>query len=285
MNKKKVLIKNCVLYNSLSAGAVDLLIEDGKIFRIEKNITPPENIDLLDAQNRIAAPGFIDIHIQGAGGADILDGAEESIQTIAKTLARLGTTSFLGTTVVKPETENAHIKEIGKFVNKQLNGASLLGFHLEGPFINIQKKGGLDPAGIYPYTEKALQKIFDDTGDSLKMMTIAPELSGCIEAIKKLNSKEVIPAFGHSNADYYETKRGFDAGINHVTHIFNAMPPIHHREPGPLGAIFENNKVSAQIISDGHHIHPNIVNMIYKLLGGERCICITDGVQAMGLPE
>ena len=160
-----------------------------------------------------------------------------------------------------------------------------MGFHLEGPFINEKKKGGLDPASIYPASPEKLEEILEVTGDTLKMMTIAPELEGNLQIISELRKNNIIAAFAHSDANYAETKQGFEAGINHVTHIFNAMRSIHHREPGPIPAIFENENITVQIISDGHHINPAIVKMIYHIIGAERCVCITDGMQGIGLPE
>lgn len=156
---------------------------------------------------------------------------------------------------------------------------------MEGPFINIKKKGGLAPDSIYESFPNALEEIFEAAGNSLKMMTIAPELPGNLENIKSLRKHGAVASFAHSDATYEETIKGFEAGINHVTHIFNAMPPLHHRTPGPLTAIFENKEIPVQIISDGHHLHPSIVNLIYRLVGKERCICITDGMHGIGLPD
>jgi N-acetylglucosamine-6-phosphate deacetylase len=284
--KNSLLLKNCLLYNSSdNSSLVDILIEDSKISFVDKPSLLKSPDETIDVNGRIAAPGLIDIHIQGAGGADILDGTEDALLTIARTLARTGTTSYLGTTVVKPKENNYHLKVAKRYVNKFVDGATLSGFHLEGPFINPEKKGALNPSGIYPSSPEALNEILDVTGDTLKMMTIAPEMPGNFNIIKELKKKNIIPAFAHSTADYNEAKKGFEAGINHVTHIFNAMPGLHHRNAGPLNAIFENESITAQIISDGHHLHPSTVKMIYKILGLERCICITDGIQAIGLPE
>lgn len=280
-----LLIKNCRLYNSPpDAKPVDILVEGKTIGSITGSEDRP-GVDQIDAGGRIAVPGFIDVHIQGAGGSDILDGTEEALQTISRTLAKTGTTGFLGTTVVKPETGNAHLKFGNNFVGRGLTGAVMHGFHIEGPFINIKKKGGLSEYCIYESSPEKLDEILEVTGNTLKMMTIAPELSGNLNIIKSLVNNDVIAAFAHSDATYEETIRGFEAGINHVTHLFNAMPPLHHRNPGPLTAIFEHNEITAQIISDSHHIHPRIINLIYRIIGGDRCICITDGVQGMGLPE
>ncbi|MCX8010320.1 MAG: N-acetylglucosamine-6-phosphate deacetylase [Ignavibacteria bacterium] len=282
----RLLIRNCRLYDSLEKNfRYQILIEDEKIKSIS-NLEEEDKADLvIDAKGLIASPGLIDVHIQGAGGSDVLDCSIEALQTISKTLAKLGTTSFLATTVVKPKENNKHLRLITECVGKNLGGANIIGIHLEGPFINPNKKGGLDPQSIYSPSIDALEEIFKITKGNLKMMTIAPEIEGNIEIIKRLVDASVVASFGHSNATYQQTKVGFSAGISHVTHIFNAMPSLNHREPGPLLAIFEDEKVSAQIISDGVHLHPQIVNFVYRLLGAERCICITDGVQAIGLPE
>ncbi|MCU7496586.1 MAG: N-acetylglucosamine-6-phosphate deacetylase [Ignavibacteria bacterium] len=282
----KLLLKNCLLYDSLIENEyADILIEGKTILQVEKNIRPEEGMEVIDAGGRLTAPGFIDVHIQGAGGADILDGSVESLERMSKTLASLGTTGYLGTTVANPQEGNKHIKVAKQYVNKDMGGATLLGFHFEGPFINFKKKGGLNPSGIYEPSIEKLNEILELTDGTLKMMTIAPELPGSLELIKALVKNNVIASFAHSDASYEDAKKGFAAGINHVTHIFNAMPPINHRSPGPLAAIFENDSLTAQIISDGHHIHPAIVNLVYRIMGPERCICITDGMQAMGLPE
>lgn len=280
-----MLIKNCSIYDiKENNGLSDILIKDGKITEIKDNISVNDE-EIIDAGGKTIIPGLIDVHIQGAGGADILDGTEGSILNMSGTLARLGTTGFLGTTVVKPKEDNAHLRVARELVNKELNGAYLLGFHLEGPFINPKKKGGLAPDSIYDSTPERMEEIFSVLGDSLKMMTIAPEMPENLEIIKTLAQHNVVPSFAHSDATYEEAKKGIEAGICHVTHIFNAMPAISHRSPGPLAAIFEDKTISAQIIGDGHHLHPSIVNIVYRMIGAERCICITDGMQAMGLPD
>jgi len=286
MKQGELFLANCNLYNSLNKKElVDILIQNGVIRQIKEKKNNCEKVNLLNADGRTVAPGFIDVHIQGAGGADILDGAVNALQTISKTLARFGTTSFLATTVVHSDKDNHHVELAAKYTGKNLGGAHLLGIHLEGPFINTQKRGGIATTNICSPSPKVLEDILNTTGDSLQIMTIAPELNGSLDIIRRLVDYGVIASFGHSNATYEETKIGFDAGISHVTHIFNAMPPLHHRTTGPLLAIFEAEDISAQIIADGIHIHPGIINLIYKLLGEDRCICITDGIQAIGLPE
>ncbi len=279
-------VLNCRLH---TAGADDALtsvfIEDGTITRIGPAQTLPDAGHAIDARGRMLLPGLIDVHVQGAGGADVLDGTPASLAAMAHALARTGVTSFLGTTVARPSGDNRHLSVAREAVNRDLGGAALLGIHLEGPFINVARKGGLDPGCICDPSGAALAEILDVTGDSLRMMTIAPELPGVLGIIRELNRRGVVAAFAHSEASYEQTLAGFDAGITHVTHIFNAMPSLHHRHPGPLAAIFERNDITAQIIGDGHHLHPAIVRFLFATLGPGRCVCITDGVTGLGLPE
>lgn len=279
-------IRNCKLYNAPdSTGLVDILVEDHTIARIGTSETDSGHPTMLDAYGRTVIPGMIDVHIHGAGGADMADGSRESLQTISSTLARQGTTSFLGTALVTPATDHAHLATAGQYVGQDLGGANLLGIHLEGPFINRKQRGGIHPSSIYPPTEAALVELIEITGGTLKMMTIAPEVGGGMDMVARIIDHGIIPSFGHSHATYDEAQAAFDAGISHVTHIFNTMPALHHRNPGPIPAIFERPDVTVQIISDGIHLDQEIVNFIYRQLGGERCVLITDGMLAGGLPE
>ena len=282
---QRLLITNCRLYDaSDDAESTSILIENGTITQIGQ-INPPASCNTLDAQGRIAAPGFIDVHIQGAGGADVLDATPEALKAIAQTCARFGATSFLATTVFKPEQKNQHLTVSADHVGRDLGGANLLGIHLEGPFISMQKKGMIQPDCICPASMQVLDEILDITNGQLKMMTIAPELPDCSQLTKRLIDSSVIASFGHSSATYEQTIEGFNAGISHVTHLFNAMPSLHHRAPGPLAAIFQTKHITAQLIPDGVHIHPSVVKLAYDTLGPNRTIPITDGMQALGLGD
>jgi len=284
LTDNKTVIKNAYLVqNSGEKILRDVLIVAGKIARIEESIDS-EGCRVTDAKGNFLFPGFIDVHIQGAGGYDVLDSIDEAIPAIAKTLAECGTTSFLSTTVVKPTVNNGHIKLANKYIGAELDGANLLGWHLEGPYIHPEKKGGLDINSIYTYQQGGIDEIMEICGGELKMMTIAPEMEGNLEAIKELVKNKAVASFAHSTATYEETLCGIDSGITHVTHLFNAMNPLHHRNPGPIAAIFER-KLPSQIITDGHHLNPRMINLAKENLGSENCVCITDGVQALGLPE
>jgi len=282
---QKLLITNCRLLDAVDGKqTVSILIEDGVITQIG-DIVADAGCEVVDGRGRVAAPGFIDVHIQGAGGADILDGKVEALETISQTCARFGTTSFLATTVYKVNGDNEHLALAAEYSGRELGGANLAGIHLEGPFIASNKRGMIQPDCICPASMQTFDKILKVTGGRLKMMTIAPELDGSLEIIRRLMDSNIVASFAHSEANYEQTLEGIKAGISHVTHLFNAMSPVHHRSPGPLVAIFENEKVTAQLIADGVHIHPSVLRMAFEILGPERIVLITDGMQAMGLPD
>ncbi|MBN2312319.1 MAG: N-acetylglucosamine-6-phosphate deacetylase [Sedimentisphaerales bacterium] len=281
---KKLLITNCRLFDSPQGEpTTTILIEDGLIAHIGPNASACE--ETFDAKGKMIAPGFIDVHIQGAGGADILDSTPEALQAISNTCARFGTTGFLATTVYKPEQDNQHLTLSAENVGRDLGGAEMLGIHLEGPFISLKKRGMIQPGCIGTPSPKMLDDVLDICAGHLKMMTIAPELPECLTLIRSLVDSQAIAAFGHSNATYEQTLEGFDAGISHVTHLFNAMPSLHHRSPGPLTAIFQRENITAQVITDGVHIHPGVLKLAFDLLGPKRTIPITDGMQAIGLGD
>lgn len=280
-----MLIKNARIINPWGEMFGAVLVKHGKIRLVDKSIsgyTENENIDL---EGDFLFPGFIDVHIQGAGGADILDGAEEAIKTMSEACVRCGVTGFLATTVYKPRLENKHLEAALKGASKDLPGAKFLGFHLEGPFISRERKGMIQESSICNPSIEVLSEIIDKCKGWLKMMTVAPELEGSEDVIRLLFENRVIVSFGHSSANYEQMLKAIRMGVKHVTHLFNAMPPIHHRAPGPLLAILESKDVTVQIIPDGVHIHPSMVRFTTRILGEDRIMLITDGVRSTGLPD
>ncbi|MBN2137273.1 MAG: N-acetylglucosamine-6-phosphate deacetylase [Sedimentisphaerales bacterium] len=283
--KDRLLITNCRLFDAGDGHGTYVLVEDGIIARIGDIDATGDCKNVLDAQGHILAPGFIDVHIQGAGGADVLDATTDALTAISRTSARFGVTGFLATTVFKPDKPNLHIDLAADCLGSDLGGANLLGIHLEGPFISLEKRGMIQPDCTCPPSADVLNQIMDMSKGSLRMMTIAPELPQSAAMIRKLADSNVVASFGHSNATYEQTLAGFDAGISHVTHLFNAMPSIHHRSPGPLIAVFETRHITAQIIPDGVHIQPPVLRFTFDTLGPDRTIPITDGMQAIGLAD
>jgi len=282
----KLIITNCDIITPFEEKSnAEILIEKGKIVGVGTTGNFSKQGNIINANRRIVAPGFIDVHIQGAGGADVLDGTYDSLSAISKTCAKFGVTGFLATTVFRPNGDNTHLNNVSKYIRKELEGAQLLGIHLEGPFISSEKKGMIKSDCICEPSEKVLDEILKITEGNLRLMTIAPELENGTTIIKSLVKSGVAASFGHSNATYEQTVEGIVSGISHVTHLFNAMPLMHHREPGPIPAIFEDGNITTQIIFDGVHIHPPVLKFATKILGEKRFVVITDGMQAMGLPD
>ncbi|MEM2373816.1 MAG: N-acetylglucosamine-6-phosphate deacetylase [Thermoproteota archaeon] len=279
-----MLIKNARIVNPWGETLADVLIQNGKIKKISKSLTA-DCVEKIEVEGDMLFPGFIDVHIHGAGGADFLDEDEEAVNIVSKTCARYGVTGFLATTFYKPKQENKHLEAVLKRISKGLDGARFLGFHLEGPFISRQRKGGIQDSSICNPSVSVLSDIMEKCKGWLRMMTIAPELENAEDVVMLLLKKGVIASFGHSSADYEQTLKAIRMGVKHVTHIFNAMSSIHHRAPGPPLAIFESKDVTVQIISDGMHIHPSMIRFITNLLGEDRVILITDGVRSTGLPD
>ena len=283
---RDILLKNCYVFApEIIPGKKDILVKDGRIKCISGKIKA-KGIPVLDCRGKIAVPGFIDVHVQGAGGVDIFDGTLLAFKKISKALASSGTTSYLATTALTPDTKQEHLRAIADFLKYSNNeGAEMLGTHLEGPFINIKKKGMIRSDGIMRTSNKIMEIIEEASEGTLKMMTIAPELRGALSLIKRLKKSGVVASAGHTMASYEEAKAGIKAGISHATHLFNAMPSLHHRAPGVLGAIAEDKNVTVQVIADGIHLHPSVLRLIYKIFGADRICLITDGLSSLGLGD
>lgn len=176
------------------------------------------------------------------------------------------------------------IRQTKKVIGKE-KGAKIAGIHLEGPYLNIEKKGMQNPAHLRHPDLKEMKKIFDEADGLIKMVTIAPELPGGIELIDFLKKRGVVVAIAHSNATYEEAQDAFEKGASHITHCFNAMPAIHHRAPGLVAAALENDSISVQAIVDGVHLHPGIVRLIHKIKGPDKMVLTTDALQAMGVGD
>lgn len=240
---------------------------------------------IFDGNGGLLIPGMIDVHIHGAKNYDMMDGSTESIQAVSMACAETGCTSFLVTSVSSSlEDLIQMIRQTKKVIGKE-KGAKIAGIHLEGPYLNIEKKGMQNPAHLRHPDLKEMKKIFDEADGLIKMVTIAPELPGGIELIDFLKKRGVVVAIAHSNATYEETQDAFEKGASHITHCFNAMPAIHHRAPGLVAAALENDSISVQAIVDGVHLHPGIVRLIHKIKGPDKMVLTTDALQAMGVGD
>ncbi|HAM2006849.1 TPA: N-acetylglucosamine-6-phosphate deacetylase [Listeria monocytogenes] len=279
-------IKNVKIYkeNELIDAVV---ITEGNLIKEVCSTTPEKYSDepTFDGNGRLLIPGMIDVHIHGAKNYDMMDGSTESIQAASMACAETGCTSFLVTSVSSSlEDLIQMIRQTKKVIGKE-KGAKIAGIHLEGPYINIEKKGMQNPAHLRHPDLKEMKKIFDEADGLIKMVTIAPELPGGIELIDFLKKRGVVVAIAHSNATYEEAQDAFEKGASHITHCFNAMPAIHHRAPGLVAAALENDSISVQAIVDGVHLHPGIVRLIHKIKGPDKMVLTTDALQAMGVGD
>lgn len=245
-----------------------------------------EKEDAVDLEGAYVLPGLIDVHNHGNSGADFSDGDYEGDLRMARYLAKSGVTSFAPATLTLPyEVLDRAFRAGAKLkADKPKNAARLLAAHMEGPFFSQKKKGAQNAEYLRLPDYAAFKKLYDDCGGLIRIVDVAPELPGAIDFVEKA-SKVCTVSIAHTEADYDEAKAAIDAGVSHLTHMYNAMPPIHHRKPGVIGAASENDRVRAEIISDGMHVHPSSVRMAFKLFGAERMCLVSDSLRCCGMPD
>lgn len=228
-------------------------------------------------------PGMIDIHIHGVNGADTMDATREALHTMTGTLPKEGTTSFLATTMTEASDaiEKALAATADYMSNHQRGGqAEILGLHLEGPFINADKAGAQPLHRIQKPNVEVFKNWHALSGENIKLVTLAPELDAEYELIRYLKENGIVASVGHSNATYDQVGKAIDAGLSHVTHLFNQMSGLHHREPGIVGASFLRKELMVELISDGIHVRPEVVQLAFDQITDERLILITDSMRA-----
>lgn len=274
---KAVINGNIVLEDGVLENGT--IIFDEKIRKIGKKLHLCD-CEIIDAEGNYVLPGFIDIHIHGYKGLDVSDAKEKDILKIAELLPENGVTAWCPTTMtVDMDTIRKSVDIIRALKKQDINGAAILGANVEGPFINPSKKGAQSAEFILPPDiDFALEN-----KDAVKLVTVAPEMQNGIDFVKEV-SGEVVVSVGHSNACYQTAKNAFECGANHVTHIFNAMPPLYHREPGIIGAALECENVYCEIICDNFHIHPSLFSVLQKLKKN-KLVLITDCMRAGGMPD
>lgn len=294
---KKVLITASRIYTphrSIERGAV--LIEGEKIVavgemeelseEIKRNEVGQAELELIEAREGIVAPGFIDLHIHGGGGADVMDCTPGALQNLTLFLARHGTTGFLPTILAAPPPEMLKAIEVNITALEQgTQGAQILGLNLEGPFLNPRQKGALRKEGLRLPDAGLLLELITCGKGWVKIMTLAPELNGALGLIELLTREGITPAAGHTEATYKEMEEAVRRGLKHITHTFNAMRALHHREPGAAGAALTLDALSTELIADGVHVHPAIMKLVLKAKGCEKVALISDAMRAAGLPE
>ena len=285
MENKSLLIKNVNIYledEKINRGK--LLITQGKISGIfteeEQPTSYPSHFKILDAEGLNAVPGFIDGHIHGANGSDVMDGTEEALDSIAKVLPLEGTTSFLATTITqsKENIERALVN-VANYQSKA-GYAEIIGIHLEGPFIEANKKGAQPLEHILKPDIELFDKWQALSRNNIRTITMAPEHDEDGSFIRHLAENNVNISAGHTDIDFAGMKEAVSRGVNQVTHLCNAMNGIHHRDIGVVGAAFYLKELHAELIADGIHVAPEMLQLIYDHMGSERLLLITDAMRA-----
>jgi N-acetylglucosamine-6-phosphate deacetylase len=283
-----LIIKNARVFNGEEMlDRMNIYISKSKIYKLDegKISRAASDAEVIDADGKIATPGFIDMHMHGAGGYDVMDGTEESIEQIASILARHGTTAFLPSTVTMPaESIKRSISAIGKCM-KSKRSPNILGVHLEGPFINKEEKGAQNEDYILPPSISAYESIVGMEQDIIKRVTLAPELDKGNRLISYLKDKGICVSAGHTCASLDEFNKSVKSGVSLCTHLFNGMKPLHHRQPGVVGGGLTNERVYVEFIPDLLHLHENVLKLIVNAKGEDKCIIITDSLSAACLGE
>jgi N-acetylglucosamine-6-phosphate deacetylase len=271
-----------------------VVIEGGVISDIASGEAATPQGRVVDLGDAIIAPGFVDIHIHGGGGHDVMEDDSGALPAVESLLARHGVTSYFPTTVSAPLEQTLRaLERLGKAIESanadQAPGrggrARPLGIHLEGPFISHARRGVHPPADLLPPRLDTFEKFWQAARGQIKVMTIAPELDGATEVIAEAVGRGVCVSLGHSDATLDAAERGIAAGARHATHTFNAMRPLGHRDPGILGAALVDDRLTADVIADGIHLDPMVLQLFLRAKGSERAVLITDAIAATGMPD
>jgi N-acetylglucosamine-6-phosphate deacetylase len=258
--------------------------DDGRITEVGAGLEPPAGVEVTDARGLTLVPGYTDIHVHGGGGFSLATRDPEEIRSYARWVVSHGVTSFLPTICAGSLDEGLEFARAAAEANGAVEGgANVLGINLEGPFVSDERRGALPIGWVRVAEPGVLGQIVNSAGNDLRLITLAPELEGAEGLIRILVDRGVVVSIGHSDADCDTASAAFRAGASHVTHLFNAMRPFHHRDPGILAAALEARGVTAEVIADGVHLDRRTVAMIVRLFGPDRVALITDGVPPAGL--
>lgn len=271
---------------------VGILIRDDVIEAIgpRAGMTLPAGAKEVSADQQIAVPGFVDVHIHGAGGHDVMEATNEALAAVARTIAGHGTTSFVATTVTaSPDHTCRSVEGIARFIAVQHEAdeprAEVLGIHFEGPFISAARRGVHPLEWIQLPSAELLEKLLHAASGNGRVLTIAPELLGatpCIDAARKAG---LVVAIGHTDATYEQARAAIARGAHHAVHVYNAMRPFSHRDSGVIGAVLTSPEVTAELIADGVHVEEAAMRLLLQAKGAGCVILVSDGISATGMPD
>lgn len=256
-----------------------LSVRDGRIAEVGRGTPPSTGLEPVDAHGGWILPGFVDIHCHGGGGGSFAGQGAEGVAATIDTHRRHGTTTMLASLVSRPIPEM--VDQVAMLTDLVSDGR-LAGIHLEGPFLSAARCGAHDPAVLRPPDRESVDTLLDAGRGTVRMVTLAPELDGAVTAVRQLTDAGVLAAIGHTDAIDTQVWLALDAGATMATHLFNGMPPLHHREPGPAGALLSDTRVSIELICDLVHVHPTMVRLAFAGAGPRRMVLITDAIAAAG---
>lgn len=262
-----------------------LLSRDGRIAGIGAGDAPDfEVVEIVDAAGKILLPGFIDVHVHGAVGGEAMDGNADSLRAMARFYASHGVSGFYPSTWTAPDSQiTTALEIIAELTGPQPDGATILGSHLEGPYINVEKKGAQRAQDVRRADHAEALKYLDV--GTIRLLALAPEFSENHWLIRECVRRGITVSMAHTNATYQQVADAVTLGLSHATHTFNAMPALNHREPGALGAVMALDSIYAELIADNIHVHPAVMKVLYAAKGPDRLILITDSVRAAGLAD
>ncbi len=272
-----------------------LVIEDGRITAVgrREEIRAPARAREIRAPGATVVPGFVDVHIHGAGGHDVMEADAEALDAVTRAVARYGTTSILATTVTaSPDATARSLEGIARAMRRQQRpepdaapAAELLGIHLEGPFLSPVRRGVHPAEWLVLPSAEMLRRFLGAADGCAKILTLAPELTGALECIAEARRAGLVVAVGHTDATYSETRSATELGARHAVHIFNAMRPFSHRETGVLGAVLTDARITAEVIADGVHVDSPAIQLLLSAKGIEGVLLVSDGTAATGMPD
>jgi N-acetylglucosamine-6-phosphate deacetylase len=269
-----------------------ILIRDGVIEAIgpREGISLPLGAEELQAAQHTAIPGFVDVHIHGAGGHDVMEGTDQALAGVARTLARHGTTSFLATTVTASPDDICHsVEGIARYMSVQYETdqarAEVLGVHFEGPFISSARRGVHPKEWVQLPSAELLERFLRAASGSARILTIAPELLGAVPCIEAARKAGLVVAMGHTDATYEQARAAIARGVHHAVHVYNAMRPFSHRDSGVIGAVLTSPDVTAELIADGVHVEEAAMRILLQAKGAGCVILVSDGISATGMPD
>jgi len=269
-----------------------ILVRDGVIEAVAPrySLTLPDGAQEIVAKDKIAAPGFVDVHIHGAAGHDVMEGTEEALSAIASSIGSHGTTSFVATTVTaNPDAICKSSEGIARYIavqhEKSIRGAEVLGVHFEGPFISPIRRGVHPPEWLKLPSADLLEKFVEAAHGNALILTIAPELLGAMPCIDTARKSGMVVGIGHTDATYEQTRAAMARGAHHAIHTYNAMRPFSHRDAGVIGAVLTSPDITAELIADGVHVDETAMRLLLQAKGAGGVVLISDGISATGMPD